>query len=249
MTQYKAITTITWKFDSNCNHKEALEYAKKQLDSILNTQPKGRDFDGFAVQVDLARMKDRKRLIHIGVFELDDVIPFVTAEDSKKDYRVGDEVYQVRMNSDRYHVFKLNHCCVSCGLAGSKMILDMNPGDTSPHFNMYAVEHDRLVLMTKDHILAKSKGGTDDLDNFQVMCSVCNNLKGAYNLSLDQCKSLRQLFDNNDKLPRKEMRDLINKRREEMAESNSKKENHDTRYSPKDFGSKSEEITQVDLAV
>lgn len=217
MTTYKVIATLTWKFDSNKDHGECLAYAKSQLDKILDTAPEGNDFDGFAVQVDLARMKDRKRLIHLGSFGLDEVFPFVTEEESKREYKVGDKVYLVRMNSDRYHVFKANHQCVSCGLSGTQMVLDMNPGDQSPHFNMYGEEHGRLVLMTKDHILAKSKGGTDNLDNFQTMCATCNNLKGAYDLSLDQCKELRRLYDNGDKLPRKELRDLINNRREDMA--------------------------------
>jgi 5-methylcytosine-specific restriction endonuclease McrA len=227
MTQYKAIATLTWKFNSEKGHGESLEQAKRQLDQILETNPHGHDFDGFCVQVDLAKMKDRKRLIHLGIFELEEVFPYVTLEDVKRDYQVGEKNYQVRMNSDRYHVFKNNHHCVSCNVAGSKMILDMNPGDHSPHFNMYAEESGRLVLMTKDHILAKSKGGTDDLNNFQTMCCTCNNLKGAYDLTLDQCRDLRRLFDNGDKLPRKELRDLINRKREEMALGNVAKEQHD----------------------
>lgn len=224
MTTYKVIATLTWKFDSEHCHGKSLEYAKSQLDQILETNPHGTDFDGFSVQVDLARMKDRKHLIHLGAFELDEVFPFVTVEESKREYKVGDKSYMVRMNSDRYHVFLANNKCVACGLAGSKMVLDMNPGDSSPHFNMYAEDKGRLILMTKDHILAKSKGGTDALDNYQTMCATCNNLKGAYDLSLEQCRDLRRLYDNHEKLPRKELRELINKRREEMALLNAAKE-------------------------
>jgi 5-methylcytosine-specific restriction endonuclease McrA len=73
--------------------------------------------------------------------------------------------------------------------------------------------------MTKDHILAKSKGGVDELANYQTMCSTCNNLKGACDLELDDVKELRRLYDNQEKIPRKELRDLINKRREEMAKA------------------------------
>jgi hypothetical protein len=220
MTTYKVIATVTWKFESEHHHASCLEQAKAQLDKILDSKPQGHEYDGFTVQVDLAKMKDRKRLIHLGVFELGEVFPFVTVEESKRDYKVSDKIYTVRMNSDRYHVFKENHKCVSCGLAGSKMILDMNPGDSSPHFNMYAEENGRLVLMTKDHKLAKSKGGKDDLANFQAMCSCCNNLKGAYDLTLGQCRELRELYNNNGKLTRKELRELINRIREEMAAQN-----------------------------
>jgi len=218
MTTYKVIATLTWKFDSDRNHKECLEYAKQQLDGILETNPHGHDFESFSVQVDLAKMKDRKRLVHLGEFNLDEVLPFISEEDIKKDYTVDGTSYQVRMNSDRYFVFKDNNICVACGLEGTKMVLDINPGDQSPHFNMYAEENGRLVLMTKDHILAKSQGGQDELPNYQTMCSCCNNLKGAYDLSLDDVRELRKLHNNEDKLPRKELRDLINETRDKMKQ-------------------------------
>ena len=32
--------------------------------------------------------------------------------------------------------------------------------------------------MTKDHILPKSKGGKDEIDNYQTMCIRCNKAKG-----------------------------------------------------------------------
>ena len=217
MTQFKIITTLTWKFEKDATPEECLAYAKEQINSILDSEPAGEDFDGFTVQVDLARMKDRKRLVHLGEFSLEDVLPHLTEEESKKEYVVDGNSHLVRMNSDRYFVFKNNNFCVSCELEGNKMILDINPGDQSPHFNLYAEENDRLVLMTKDHILAKSKGGTDELANYQTMCSTCNNLKGAYDLELLDVKELRRLHDNKDKVPRKELRNLINRTREEMS--------------------------------
>lgn len=217
MPTYKSIVTLTWKFDSHLSEEECLNKAKQQLDQILNTKPQGVDYDGFTVQVDLAKMKDRKKLIHLGMFALNDVFPHVTIEDFKKDFVIDGNVYQVRMNSDRYHVFKNNPSCVSCGIEGKHMVLDMNPGDSSPHFNLYAEEHGRLVLMTKDHILAKSKGGLDALENYATMCSVCNNLKGNFDLTNSQVAELRMLHNNDAKIPRKELRDLINQVRSEMS--------------------------------
>ena len=223
MTSYKAIATVTWKFDSDDPHDVCLEYAKEQLEKILDCKPHGEDFDGFGVQMDIAPMKDRKRLVHLAAYDLEEVFPHITTDDKKREYCVGGETYLVRMNSDRYFVFKDSKKCVSCGLEGVKMVLDINPGDQSPHFNLYAEEDGRLVLMTKDHILAKSKGGKDELSNYQTMCSVCNNLKGAYDITLDDCRELRKLHDNKDKLPRKELRDLINKTRDEMAQRQGRK--------------------------
>ena len=34
------------------------------------------------------------------------------------------------------------------------------------------------ILMTKDHILPRSKGGIDDISNYQTMCKLCNEAKG-----------------------------------------------------------------------
>ena len=32
--------------------------------------------------------------------------------------------------------------------------------------------------MTIDHIVPQSKGGTDHLDNLQLLCAACNSMKG-----------------------------------------------------------------------
>ena len=220
MTTYKAMATITWVFESDDSKAECLEKAKAQLDEILETNPYGKSFEGFRVQMDIARMKDRKKLVHIGEFHVDDVFPHITRNDEKHEYIVDGESYMVRMNSDRYFVFRDNNCCVSCGIEGTKMILDLNPGDQSPHFNLYGEEAGRLVLMTKDHIVPKSRGGSDEIQNYATMCSICNNLKGHYHLTWGQVNELREIHNNEKKLPRKDLRDLINKKRAEMEKEN-----------------------------
>jgi hypothetical protein len=48
------------------------------------------------------------------------------------------------------------------------------------------------------------------------MCSVCNNLKGAYDLSYEAVRKMRHLYKNEEKLPRKELKELINQLRAEM---------------------------------
>ena len=130
---------------------------------------------------------------HLGEFSTEDVFPFISTEKIKRDYQVGDKIYSVKMDSQRYHVFKANQACVVCGLIGTKMILDIHPRDRSPHFNLYGEEAGQLVLMTKDHILAKSKGGNNLISNLQTMCSVCNGLKGNCGLTNAQVKELRCL--------------------------------------------------------
>lgn len=39
--------------------------------------------------------------------------------------------------------------------------------------------HIRFDVMTVDHIVPKSKGGTNDIKNLQLACHTCNLVKGA----------------------------------------------------------------------
>jgi len=194
-----------------------MEQAREQLERIADCDPHGEDYEGFNVQIDLAAMKDRKKVTHVKEYAVDEILSQVTNHEERIEFLVDGVSYMVRMNSDRYALFKQNLDCVSCGLEGSRMFLDLNPGDNSPHFNLYGEENGRLVLMTKDHIVPKSKGGEDVLHNYQTMCSVCNNLKGNYDLMLEDVRELRELNENHGKLPRKDLKDLINTRREELA--------------------------------
>ena len=51
--------------------------------------------------------------------------------------------------------------------------------DKSYHLNLYAVDDNGdEILMTKDHIIPRSKGGIDDISNYQTMCRLCNEAKG-----------------------------------------------------------------------
>ena len=38
---------------------------------------------------------------------------------------------------------------------------------------------DNPLMLTKDHIVPKSKGGSDDDTNIQSLCWTCNQLKGS----------------------------------------------------------------------
>ena len=89
--------------------------------------------------------------------------------------------HNVKMWSLRYYNFKNNGTvCVSCGLKGEYFRLERHAlgGRTSFHFNLYAVNGNE-ILMTKDHIIPKSKGGKNHLNNLQTMCTKCNCRKGS----------------------------------------------------------------------
>lgn len=49
-------------------------------------------------------------------------------------------------------------------------------------------EEGNEVLMTKDHIVPRSKGGANDIRNYQPMCAICNTKKGNRFEYEDECR-------------------------------------------------------------
>lgn len=103
---------------------------------------------------------------------------------------IGEQILEVdghfvRMWSLRYRTFEKGASCVVCGRVGNyfrleKHALHANIENNSWHFNLYGINHDGTeVLMTKDHILPKSKGGKNHISNLQTMCTKCNGKKGS----------------------------------------------------------------------
>ena len=84
----------------------------------------------------------------------------------------------VKMNSQRYHLFKHKGCKCKCGVEGTFFAKERSGDVERYHFNLYALRPDGSeVLMTKDHITPKSKGGANHFDNYEPMCSDCNEEK------------------------------------------------------------------------
>jgi 5-methylcytosine-specific restriction endonuclease McrA len=86
----------------------------------------------------------------------------------------------VRISGIRMKSFSVNGIkCVVCGLTGKYFAKEKLLDDNSFHLNLYAINSDgKEVLMTRDHIMPKSKGGPETLDNMQTMCTKCNCKKG-----------------------------------------------------------------------
>lgn len=104
----------------------------------------------------------------------------VLFEEDKRNAKVELDGDIIKGNSQRYQTFFTKGIkCVCCGIEGKYFAKEKVSRDKSYHLNLYAVdENGKEVLMTKDHILPKSKGGQDHIDNYQTMCVNCNVAKG-----------------------------------------------------------------------
>lgn len=119
---------------------------------------------------------------------------------------IVDFVYQnkthiVNMDSVRYHVLKNNPSCSCCGIKITRCFLEKDVQQTKKqnkdlyHIQFYAETGkdqcpSHLVLMTHDHIIAKTNNGPDSIENSQTLCYNCNCVKGVSNFTIEQIQSI-----------------------------------------------------------
>lgn len=127
-------------------------------------------------------------MIRKGIYPLHDVFDWADTsihedtENNKKDFDGLDAMSGLL----GYKVFKHKGTdCRTCEVKGEYFALEKTPGKgrskyNNWHFNLYGKDKfGREVMLTKDHIKAKSNGGSDDLENLQPMCMTCNTKKGS----------------------------------------------------------------------
>jgi hypothetical protein len=126
--------------------------------------------------------KVRKRLRQLG-FAYDS--PEWKSAASRRFWYAADKNVLVPMGSHRYQLFAEKGCrCVKCGIVGKFFCLEKAPGNGDSryekyHFNLYGItKGGKWRMITKDHIVPRSKGGKNKLENYQPMCELCNKRKG-----------------------------------------------------------------------
>ena len=81
----------------------------------------------------------------------------------------------ISMKSARYKLFKEKGVkCIACNVKGTHFRVQRHSSTQRYHLNLYTNDG---LLMTKDHIIPKSKGGGNTQDNYQPMCTICNREK------------------------------------------------------------------------
>ena len=139
------------------NHTRKGKYSIEKIEDILKNNQEYFATKGEVLNIEEVSMKIRRKDSRIKVI--------VDGEFIKK-------------YSLRYELFISKGCdCVECGIKGDFYALEKSSNENSYHLNLYAIKDGEEVLMTKDHIKPKSKGGLNTLVNFQTMCSSCNERK------------------------------------------------------------------------
>ena len=130
--------------------------------------------------------------VHLQSYEPEGVLSLVDPDAKAIVIEIKGSLYRIKVASLRLQCFSRSRVCVNCGLEGTIISADtfISTSDRdSVHFNLYAISEGKTRLMTKDHIMHRSKGGADHMDNFQTMCDRCNNKKGN-ELSEEQSKCI-----------------------------------------------------------
>ncbi len=148
-------------------------------------------------------------MIVVGSFTNEQIIPFIGKGRPRKTFHTNDGMYDVNMSSNRLECLKRNQTCLHCHKQGTLWRLETSiarlpkvglscfieecpwcsfqPSKTrfanqemTPHLNLYHIgPNGKLTMLTFDHIIPRSRGGADHIDNGQTLCEKCNQKKGC----------------------------------------------------------------------
>lgn len=133
---------------------------------------------------------------------------------------IDDKKIKLPIFRERYFFYLFNSKCNCCGLEGSHFAINeqlLKDEKSLYHLNFISFVNNKYTLLTKDHIIPRSRGGKNCNDNYQLLCEYCNGIKSNSLISNNQLYSLTLLqnekncFQNN-----KEKKDYIKNVREHM---------------------------------
>lgn len=125
--------------------------------------------------------KGLRRKENLTIEEVYNAVKDVLFEPEDKKAMVVINGDKIKGNSQRLQTFFTKGLkCACCGIEGKYFGKEKDFNAARYHLNLYALdESGNEVLMTKDHIVPRSKGGASELYNYQTMCVKCNIAKGS----------------------------------------------------------------------
>jgi 5-methylcytosine-specific restriction endonuclease McrA len=134
------------------------------------------------VKVTVQSSKVKDLYVRHAIFPIEKILPMLKCMNtvrSKTKYLEHDG-FKIKTNSRKYRCFKKSINCCHCGIEGKFFAAEKSKVTMPEHycFNLYGLdENGKEILMTCDHIVPKSKGGSNSIDNVQTLCWKCNVLK------------------------------------------------------------------------
>lgn len=139
--------------------------------------------------------------VSIKKFDVEPILELIRSKEKTAKYKnITFKVSGGRLSNFAYNGVD----CICCGAKAAYFSLETqlhSVGDLkSYHLNLYAIDRNgKPVMMTKDHIILRSLGGSDTVENYSPMCLRCNNLRGnSYESQEEFIKEFRKTLNSND---------------------------------------------------
>lgn len=114
---------------------------------------------------------------YIGELDLATVLPLFNTNKKFQPVIYEGTKWRIRLDYTKHSVFK-DSACVSCGAKVTKCLLFGRSTAKLCHKERHAARlvwcSDDYKVFTIDHIIARSRGGPDSIENYQTMCWTCN---------------------------------------------------------------------------
>lgn len=104
------------------------------------------------------------------------------SKDVTHTFVAGKKKCLVNLSSETLKLVAQQPVCINCGIKASKIRLFKDARESKYFIEIFVDSPAGLYKLTKDHIVPKSKGGTDSFKNYQVMCEKCNQEKSDQHL-------------------------------------------------------------------